>query len=78
MMSTGGSNAPFSFVMSPKWSIPGRRSMVTRMGNGSISLVHNGTIPLWMAASGKPPIPSNKLPIVMILILPPVPPCESC
>ena len=37
--------------------------MVTRMGNGSISLAHNGTIPLWMAASGKPPIPSKRLPI---------------
>ena len=44
---------------------------------GEISLAHNGTIPLWMAASGKPPIPSKRLPIVMILILPPVPPCGS-
>ena len=44
MMSTGGSNAPFSFVMSPKWSILGRRSMVTRRGNDSISLAHNGVL----------------------------------
>ena len=31
MMSTGGSSSPRSFVMSPKCSIPGRRSRVTRM-----------------------------------------------
>ena len=74
MMSTGGSSSPRSFVMSPKCSIPGRRSCVTRMGNGSISLAHRGTTLLWMAASGKPPMPSNKLPMVITLISPRPPP----
>ena len=32
MMSTGGSSAPCSFVMSPTWSISGKRSFVTSMG----------------------------------------------
>lgn len=83
MISTGGSSAPLSLVMSPKCSIPGRRSFVTRMGNGSISDAHSGITPLCSAASGKPPIPSNKLPSVSTratwsrLILPPQRLCGS-
>ena len=79
MMSTGGSSAPCSFVMSPTWSISGKRSFVTSMGNASISDAHTGVMPLRMAARGKPPIPSNKLPIVSLLISPPpVRPCVWC
>ena len=36
------------------------------MGKGSISLAHSGTMPCRTAASGKPPIPSKRLPIVSI------------
>lgn len=64
MMSTGGSSAPLSFVMSPSWSILGKWAAVTCMGNGSISLAHSGVIPNRDAASGNPPIPSNRLPRV--------------
>ena len=38
--------------------------MVTSIGNGSISDAHTGVIPFRIAASGKPPMPSNRLPIV--------------
>ena len=38
--------------------------MVTSIGNGSISDAHTGVIPFRTAASGKPPMPSNRLPIV--------------
>ena len=38
--------------------------MVTSIGNGSISDAHKGVIPFRTAASGKPPMPSNRLPIV--------------
>ena len=79
MMSTGGSSAPFSFVMSPTWSISGKRSFVTAIGNASISDAHTGVMPLRIAAKGNPPIPSNKLPIVSLLISPPpVRPCVWC
>ena len=64
MMSTGGSSAPSSFVMSPTWTMSGKRSLVTSMGKASISLAHTGTMPLCTAAKGKPPIPSNRLPSV--------------
>ena len=64
MMSTGGSLAPFSFVISPTWIISGKCFWVTRMGKGSISLAHTGTIPLRTAAKGKPPMPSNREPMV--------------
>lgn len=70
MMSTGGSFAPSSFVMSPTWIISGKCSFVTRMGNFSISLAHRGLIPTRCAARGKPPIPSNKLPNVNIICPP--------
>ena len=33
--------------------------MVTSIGNGSISDAHTGVIPFRIAASGKPPMPSN-------------------
>lgn len=85
IISTGGSSAPFSLVISPKWSIWGKCVDVTAMGNGSISLAHNGTIPLFTAARGKPPMPSNKLPSVSITCSPPerwpcryVPPSAPC
>ena len=65
MMSTGGSFAPSSLVMSPTWSMSGKWCFVTWMGKGSISLAHSGVMPCRTAASGKPPIPSNKLPIVV-------------
>ena len=68
MMSTGGSFAPSSFVMSPTWTMSGNRSLVTSMGKASISLAHTGTMPLCTAARGKPPIPSNRLPMVSALI----------
>lgn len=71
IISTGGSSAPFSLVISPKWSIWGKCVDVTAMGNGSISLAHNGTIPLFTAARGKPPMPSNKLPSVRVTCSPP-------
>ena len=60
--STGGRLAPSSFVISPTWSIAGKCFFVTSMGNDSISLAHTGRIPFWTAASGNPPIPSNRLP----------------
>ena len=71
IISTGGSSAPFSLVISPKWSIWGKCFDVTAIGNGSISLAHNGTMPLFTAARGKPPMPSNKLPSVSITCSPP-------
>lgn len=63
-ISTGGSSAPFSRVMSPTCTRPGKCSCVTRIGNGSISLAHTGRMPWRAAASKKPPMPSNKLPKV--------------
>lgn len=71
MMSTGGSTAPFSFVMSPTWIMLGKRCFVTSMGKASISDAHTGVMPLRIAAKGNPPMPSNKLPIVSLLISPP-------
>ncbi len=65
-MSTGGSFAPSSLVMSPTWIMLGKCFWVTRMGKGSISLAHTGTIPLRTAAKGNPPIPSKRLPMVSI------------
>ena len=76
MMSTGGRFAPFSFVMSPTCVMRGNRSFVTAMGKASISEAHTVVIPLRTAARGKPPMPSNKLPIVNPLIGPP--PVRSC
>ena len=64
MMSTGGSLAPSSLVISPTWIMPGKCFLVTWMGNASISLAQTGVIPWRTAASGKPPIPSNREPMV--------------
>ena len=69
-MSTGGKFTPSSFVMSPTWTMWGKRHFVTSMGKASISLAHTGVIPLRTAARGKPPIPSNKLPMVSVTPLP--------
>ena len=63
-MSTGGSFAPSSLVMSPTWIMLGKCFWVTRMGKGSISLAQTGTMPFRTAARGKPPIPSKRLAIV--------------
>lgn len=46
----------------------GEVCFVTSMGNGSISEAHTGVIPFRTAASGKPPMPSNRLPIVSSLM----------
>ena len=64
MISTGGSFAPSSLVMSPTWTMSGKRIFVTWMGNGSISLAQTGVMPPRTAANGKPPIPSKRDPIV--------------
>ena len=41
--------------------------MVTAIGKASISLAQTGSMPLRTAARGKPPMPSNRLPIVIFL-----------
>lgn len=66
MMSTGGSFAPSSLVMSPTWIMPGKCFFVTWIGNVSISLAQMGVMPLRTAASGNPPIPSNREPMVSV------------
>lgn len=45
----------------------GNLFLVTSMGKASISLAHTGSMPLRTAASGNPPIPSNRLPSVGIM-----------
>ena len=45
MMSTGGSSAPLSFVISPTCIMSGKCVFVTSMGNGSISEAHTGVMP---------------------------------
>ena len=42
----------------------GRRFVVTRIGNGSISDAHTGVTPEIRPPRGKPPEPSKRLPIV--------------
>lgn len=68
MMSTGGRSSPRSFVISPTCSILGKRCFVTSIGNPSISLAQSGMIPARIAARGKPPMPSKRLPMVKVLI----------
>ena len=68
MMSTGGSPAPSSLVISPTWIMPGKRFWVTWMGNGSISLAQTGVMPWRTAARGKPPMPSNREPMVNVFL----------
>ena len=48
----------------------GKCFFVTSMGKASISLAHNGTIPNLIAANGNPPIPSKRLPMVIMFRLP--------
>ena len=67
MMSTGVSFAPSSLVISPTCCIWGNRNLVTAIGKASISLAQTGSMPLRTAARGKPPMPSNRLPIVIFL-----------
>lgn len=67
MISTGGNLLPSSFVMSPTWTMLGNWCFVTSIGKASISLAQSGVIPFRTAASGKPPIPSKRLPIVIIV-----------
>ena len=68
IISTGGIFAPSISVILPKCSISGNCFFVTAMQAGSISEAHIGLIPTIVAAKGKPPIPSNKLPSVILLI----------
>ena len=51
--------------------ICGKRYAVTAIGKGSISLAHTGRISFMVAASGNPPIPSNRLPNFNSVIAPP-------
>lgn len=55
-----------SFVMSPKCTMSGKRYLVIDMGAASISLAHTGVIPFNFAANGKTPIPSKRLPSVIL------------
>lgn len=68
MISTGGSFLPFSFVMSPTWTMSGKCFFVTLMGKDSISLAHIAAMPFFTAASGNPPMPSNRLPSVIFFV----------
>lgn len=65
---TDGISAPFIFVMSPKCFMFGKRFDVTCTQNGSISEAQTGVIPHMVAARGKPPEPSNRLPNVNAMI----------
>lgn len=64
MMSTGGSLAPSSLVISPTWIMSGKCFLVTWIGKASISLAQSGVMPWRTAARGKPPIPSKREPMV--------------
>ena len=65
--STGSISAPFILLISPRCTILGKRLRVTAIGYGSTSLAHTGSIPHMLAASGKPPEPSNRLPILYVI-----------
>lgn len=58
---------PTMRVMSPKWAISGKCRFVMEIGAFSISLAHTGVIPLRAAASGNTPIPSNRLPNLIVI-----------
>ena len=77
--STGGNTLPSSFVTSPKCVMSGKCRLVMEIGAASISLAHRGTIPLRRAARGKTPMPSNKLPkvIALLVVLPPLSMCAE-
>ena len=75
-MSTGSRLLQSIFVMSPRCFMFGNRIFVTLMGNGSISDAHNVFIPYLLAARGNPPMPSNKLPNVIVLTSPSPPPAS--
>lgn len=66
--STGSISAPLILLMSPRCTISGKRRRVTAIGYGSTSLAHAGVNPHKLAASGKPPEPSNKLPILYVIL----------
>ena len=68
MISTGNSNFPLSLVISPLWTILGKRRFVTSIGNGSISLAQIVLMPYLAAPSGNPPMPSNRLPMVIAVV----------
>lgn len=55
--------------MYPTWIMTGNRSFVTAMGKASISLAHTGRIPLRTVASGNPPIPLKRLPMVNSFVI---------
>lgn len=69
-MSTGGISAPFISMMFPNCCISGKCFALMSMQSASISLPHTGVMPCRFAASGKPAIPSNKLPNVIFPALP--------
>ncbi len=73
MRSTGNNSFPDNFVISPSCDILGNLCLVTFIGNGSISLAQSGMNPARTAARGKPPMPSNRLPMVIALISSPPP-----
>ena len=57
--STASIFPPSISVMDPRCLIVGKRFVVTRIGNGSISDAHIGSIPAIRAERGKPPDPSK-------------------
>ena len=67
-ISTGSSCVPSMLQMLPRCCICGKRVVVTRIGKGSISLAHTGSIPTLVAASGKPPEPSKSEPSLKVCL----------
>ncbi len=64
----GGIVPPSSFVMSPSCFMSGKCLFVMETGAFSISLAQTGRMPERIAASGKTPIPSKRLPSVISLM----------
>lgn len=64
---TAGIFLPSSFVISPRCTISGKWRFVIEIASGMISLAQTGVIPCLLAASGNTPIPSNKLPSVIVM-----------
>ena len=66
IMSTAGILPPSISVISPRFSASGKCRFAISMQFASISLIHTVFIPCRSAASGKPAIPSKRLPSVML------------
>src|SRR5699024_1478119 len=64
--STGSISTPLIELMSAKCFISGIRFDVTRIGNGSTSDAHFGSIPQMIPARGNPPEPSKSEPKVSL------------